>query len=248
MNHMADLFYSKIDRFMNHNQEKPYGSQHNHKILDAINRDRARTNLLRKPEQNAIAYLVQRIPFWISSNMLTAIGFSGSVIVFLSFILAAYIHRNYLLLGVLGFVISWFGDSLDGRIAYYRNKPRKWYGFALDITFDWIGIILIGCGFIVYAEGTWELLGYAFVIMYCWEMIIAMLRYKITGKYSIDSGVVGPTEVRIMISAILITEVFIHGSIVYCVAAICIVIFFVNITDTMKLLQIADELDRKEKE
>ena len=54
-----------------------------------------RTNLLRKPEQKTIAFLVQRIPSWISSNMLTAIGFFGNIIVFLSFILATYLHRNY---------------------------------------------------------------------------------------------------------------------------------------------------------
>jgi hypothetical protein len=41
---------------------------------------------------------------------------------------------------------------MDGRLAYYRNRPKKLYGFTLDITIDWIGIILIGVGFIVYAK------------------------------------------------------------------------------------------------
>ncbi len=214
-------------------------------VLASISQDRTRTNLLRKYEQSALAFLVQRIPSWISSDMLTAIGFFGSVIVFASFILAAYVDRNYLLLGVLGFFISWFGDSLDGRVAYFRNIPRKLYGFTLDISIDWISIILIGFGYIAYAEGIWELLGYAFVVMYGWEIIIALMRYKITGKYSIDSGIFGPTEVRIIISAIMVTEVLLPGSLIYSAIIIGLVLFITNILDTRKLLKIADGLDKE---
>jgi len=110
-------------------------------VLKIISQDRGRTNLLKIAEQRTIAYLVQKIPSWISSDMLTAIGFFGSFIILMSFILAKYNGEVYLLLGVFGFMVCWFGDSLDGRIAYYRNKQRKWYGFALDITADWIGIV-----------------------------------------------------------------------------------------------------------
>ena len=215
-------------------------------ILDSLFQDRTRTNLLRNVEQKAISYLVQRIPLWMTSDMLTGIGLLGNVIVSLSFILAIYYHKSLLLISVLGFAINWFGDSLDGRLAYYRNKPRKMYGFTLDITIDWIGIILIGLGYIVYTEGIWELMGYGFVVMYGWEMIIALSRYRLTGKYSIDSGKFGPTEVRIIIAAILVTEVIIHGSIVYTALFIVIVMFFFNIADTRNLLRLADEIDIKE--
>jgi phosphatidylglycerophosphate synthase len=215
-------------------------------VLESLFQDRTRTNLLKKSEQAAISYLVQRIPRWITSDMLTGIGFMGSVIVFLSIVLATYFHRAYLLISVLGFAINWFGDSLDGRLAYYRNKPRKLYGFTLDITIDWMGIILIGCGYIIYVEGVWELLGYGFVVMYGWEMIIALMRYRLTGKYSIDSGKFGPTEVRIVISLLLIAEVILKDSLIYTSMLIVIIMFFVNIADTRKLLRLADEMDIKE--
>lgn len=233
---------------MNFSNGKSKISRKTLEVLETIARDRIRTNLLRKYEQRALAYLVQRIPSWISSNILTAIGFFGSFVVFLSFMLAAYLNINYLFIGVLGFAISWFGDSLDGRIAYFRNKPRKLYGFTLDITIDWISIFLIGGGYIVYVDGVWELLGYGFVVMYAWEIIIALMRYKITGKYSIDSGVLGPTEVRIVISAVLVAEVFIRGSIIYNAVIVVVILFFVNILDTHKLLKKADEIDKKEAE
>lgn len=216
--------------------------------LRLITGDRDRTNILKKWEQQAIGYLVQRIPSWISSDGLTFIGFMGSVLTCASFVMAAYWHVELLLLGVLGFAISWFGDSLDGRLAYYRKKERKNYGFALDITADWLGIILMGVGFIVYMDGWYELLGFAFVVLYGWEMITALLRYQISGKYSIDNGILGPTEVRIIISLILVVEVLVNGSILYASILACIILFVANIIDTRKLLKIANEVDIRQKE
>ena len=216
-------------------------------VLKIISQDRGRTNLLRKYEQKTIAYLVQRIPSWVSSNILTGIGFFGSFIILFSFILGKYYGEIYLLLGVFGFMVCWFGDSLDGRIAYYRNKQRKWYGFALDITADWIGVVLMGWGFVIYIDDAWEIFGFCFVVLYGWEMLTTLLRYKITNTYSIDSGLFGPTEVRIVISIILILEVLLKGSILYSAALACVLLFVSNIIDTNKLLKMADDRDIEER-
>ncbi len=217
-------------------------------VYHTISKDRHRTNILRKYEQKSLVYLVQRIPAFITSDMLTGIGFTGSLITVFSFILATYVDRNLLLLGILGFFINWFGDSMDGRVAYYRNTPRKWYGFALDITVDWITTILIGYGFMIYTEGAWEMLGFVFVVMYGWAMITALLRYKVTGKYTIDSGLFGPTEARIVISAILVAEVLYNGSIVYSALAACSILFIINIIETSKLISVANDRDNAERQ
>jgi len=228
------------------NQGKTRNRMKTREIINSVFGDRTRTNLLKKHEQQAIAWLVQRIPAWITSNILTGIGFFGYIVVFASFLLASYVSRTYLLLGLLGFLINWFGDSLDGRLAYYRNKPRKQYGFTLDITIDWLSIILIGLGYIIYIDGIWEVFGYGFVTMYAWEIILALIRYKITGKYSIDSGKVGPTEVRVAVGACMVAEVFMPDSLIYSAGFLVIAIFIVNIRDTHKLLRVADEIDKKE--
>jgi len=215
-------------------------------VLNSVFGDRSRTNLLKKYEQQAIAWLVQRIPPRITSNFLTGVGFFGYIIVFASFVLASYYSRVWLLLGLPGFIINWFGDSLDGRLAYYRKKPRKQYGFTLDITIDWLSIILIGLGYIIYAEGVWEVFGYGFVSMYAWEIILALIRYKITGRYAIDIGKLGPTEVRIVVGAIMVAEVLLPGSIIFSSILLVSAIFIVNIIDTRKLLRVADEIDKRE--
>ena len=217
------------------------------KSLRLISSDRQRTNILRAWEQKTIAYLVQKVPAWISSDGLTAIGFFGNLMVAASFVLGAYFSRYWMLLSLLGFIINWIGDSLDGRLAYYRKKPRKWYGFSLDVTVDWVGTILIGTGFIIYAPGVWKLAGFFFVVLYGWEMITAQLRYKIGGQYSIDSGIFGPTEVRLLIGSIIILEVFIPGSIQYLATIACIFLLISNLVESRKLLKLADEQDKADR-
>lgn len=219
----------------------------NHNSNSRLFHDRDRTNILKGWEQSAISYLVKRIPGWVTSNMLTGIGFLGNVITGVSFILGEYLNKYWLLLSLLGLFVNWFGDSLDGRLAYYRNKPRKWYGFSLDLMVDWLGTMLIGVGVIVYFDSFWGFTGYAFVAFYGWSMVIAILKYKITGKYLIDSGLLGPTEVRVVVGFIIILEVIATGSLPILALLVCLILFTFNLKDSIKLLRIADEKDKEEK-
>lgn len=218
------------------------------KINKKLFQDRKRTNILSSLEQRFISYLVPRIPNWISSDGLTAIGLFGSLMILGSFLLAEYVARPWLLLGILGFFVQWFGDSLDGRIAYYRNKSRKWYGFALDIVMDWISTVMIGLGYVFYAVGDFKYAGFALVALYGWAMIISQLRYRITDKYTIDAGLLGPTEIRVIICVVLLSEVLFYGSINYLVTAICVILFVINFIDTKKLLIMGDQRDWEDKQ
>lgn len=208
--------------------------------------DRKRTNILKKAEELTIVFLLPKVPKFISPNVLTLIGTLGSGFVFLAFVLGAYVTNWYLLLGIIGLVINWLGDSLDGRLAYYRNMPRRWYGFALDIIADWIGIVLIGFGYYIYAENGTEIVAFAFVALYGWSIIISQLRYKITNEYSIDSGFVGPTELRLIIAFILIAEVLFQGSITYLAGLITIVLLIINVIDSLMLLKLGDLKDKNQ--
>jgi len=225
------------------------GDINNVDTLSKISKDRNRTNILKKYEQQFLAYLVQRIPLWVNSDMLTGIGFLGSIITSCSFILALYYQIEWLLIGILGFFINWFGDSLDGRLAYYRDCPRKWYGFSLDCIIDWLSNILIGFGYIIYTGNrNGELIGFGFVVFYGWAMLMALLRYKITNQYTIDSGILGPTEVRIILSIALMLEVIFPGTVIYSGLIACIILLIFNIKDFLKLLKMADLRDKEEKE
>jgi phosphatidylglycerophosphate synthase len=208
--------------------------------------DRKRTNILKKAEQSTIVFLLPKVPKFISPNVLTLVGTLGSGLVFFAFVLGTYLATGYLLLGIIGLTVNWLGDSLDGRLAYYRNIPRRWYGFALDIIADWIGIVLIGFGYYIYAKNGTQIVAFAFVALYGWSIIISQLRYKITNEYSIDSGFVGPTELRFIIALILITEVLFPGSITYLAALITIILFLINVIDSLKLLERGNLRDKNQ--
>lgn len=214
--------------------------------LKKIFQDRERTNILKTYEQKLIGYLVKKTPLFITSNTLTFIGFLGSLLVFTGFLLATYFNRIYLLLGVFGFIINWYGDSLDGRIAYFRNTPRKWFGFALDIIMDWVATVFIGLGYVVYAKEELELAAFLFVVLYGWAMIISQIRYKITDNYTIDAGLLGPTEIRILLALVLIMEVIFKDSIQFFAITMCTALFIINCIDTRNLLKLGDQRDREE--
>jgi phosphatidylglycerophosphate synthase len=211
-----------------------------------IFKERERTNLFKKPEQVALTFLCHNMPNWVTPNMLTVIGFIGSLVTSLGLILAAD-NRYYFLLSIFGLAVQWFGDSLDGRIAYYRNTPRKWFGFSLDMIMDWISTIIIGIGFHTYLPEGHKLLAFVFITSYGWTMIIALLKYKITDQYAIDSGLLGPTEFRLAIGTAFLVAVFVPGTIQVFAIVVNIVVVTVCMIDFYKVVNLGDKRDKEER-
>ncbi|MEH3114362.1 CDP-alcohol phosphatidyltransferase [Pedobacter terrae] len=207
--------------------------------------DRKRTNILKAIEQPSIEILLKIVPRAVTPNFMTGVGIFGSTIVLSAFILAKKQGPPFLLLGILGLFINWLGDSLDGRLAYYRNIPRKWYGFALDIIMDWLSIILIGLGYYFYTLEPFKILAFLFVVFYGWSLIIALLRYKIADNYQIDAGFLGPTELRVLIAMILIVEIIFVGAINYSAIIITLTLVTLNILGTWKVLETGNKRDNE---
>lgn len=210
--------------------------------------DRQRTNILRVLEQPTLVFLCRILPKFITPDMLTAIGMLGTLTVLGGFLLAKFQHnRIFLFIAILGFAINWFGDSLDGRIAYFRGTPRKWYGFSLDIIMDWLSLVLMGVGYYFYIEDPYKFLVFTFCCAYGWSVIIVQIRYKITDIYSIDTGLLGPTEVRVIICLVILAEILFGGSMKLFSVAVNVLLISINIVDTFKLVKLGDERDKREK-
>lgn len=234
-----------------HAPKKTDMSQNNNSNTSNAFKDRERTNILWPLEKPTISFLCKIMPRFISSDMLTAIGLMGSVLVTVSFYLATLHGKAFLFLAILGFAINWFGDSLDGRIAYYRSTPRKWYGFSLDVIMDWLSLVLMAVGYYLYIPSDYKILVFLFACAYAWAMLIAQLRYKLTDKYTIDSGLLGPTETRVIICLVILAEILFSNSIKWFSIIVNILLWTIDIIDTYKLLQIGnakDEEERKMKE
>jgi len=97
--------------------------------------ERVNDILLGPLERPALKWLAEHQPSWMTPDILTIIGIFGSVLIFTSYALSR-IDPAFLWLASLGFVINWYGDSLDGTLARVRKIERPKYGFFVDHVVD----------------------------------------------------------------------------------------------------------------
>lgn len=213
---------------------------------ERIRKSRERSNLLKEAEFATIEYLCARMPQWLTPDMLTVIGVLGSGVTVLGLVMAAQYSKYYLILSVVGFAIQWFGDSLDGRIAYYRNIPRKWYGWALDISADWFSISIIGLGFYSFFPH-YKFLAFIFILAYGGSMILSLIQYKINNIYVIDKSIFGPTELRILICIFILAEIWIPNSLIVFTGAASLLLMILNTKEFLYVLKEGDQRDIKAK-
>ena len=107
--------------------------------------ERIQTSILNPYEKKALKWMAERMPAWVTSDMLTFVGFLGACIVATGYALSN-LNLNWLWLASFGFVVNWFGDSLDGSLARVRNAQRETYGFFLDHNVDVINECLMFLG------------------------------------------------------------------------------------------------------
>lgn len=207
--------------------------------------ERVRRNILKRAEAVLIRYFCERMPRWMTPNTLTAVGLAGAGMVFIGLWLGK-IHALFLLLSVIGLAVNWFGDSLDGRLAYFRNIPRKWYGFSLDVVVDWTSTFAIALGFYCHFP-RYKFVPIIFVAAYGAAMLIALLRYKITDDYRIDAFFLGPTEMRLLTAGMLVLEVCRPNMLLLFGIASTSVLVIIDFAELKELLRFADKRDMREK-
>lgn len=207
--------------------------------------DRQRSNWLKQQETVAVNWLCRHTPRFITSDMLTTLAILGSAGIFTALLLAKQ-NRVWLLAGIAGLAVQWLGDSLDGRLAYYRNRPRKWYGFVLDICADWLSLCVVTAGLVVYFPA-FKFIPIVLMAAYAGRMLIAALVYKITDEYRIDSGKIGPTEARLIMAAALLLEILVTGSLFWLASAATFLLLLIDVREFLRLLRSADARDRAEK-
>lgn len=160
-------------------------------------------------ERPALNWLAKHMPDWVTPDTLTWVGILASILIFVSYSLTR-ISPHFLWLASLGFVLNWFGDSLDGTLARYRHIERPRYGFLVDHCVDAISTVLIflGLGISPYVNFTVAALG---VIAYLLVSIMVYLITYVTGVFQITSAKIGPTEIRVL-AIILNTAMFVIGN------------------------------------
>ena len=169
--------------------------------VDAV---RIQTSVLNALEKKVLVWLAQRQPRWVTSDMLTYIGVLGAVVIAAGYILASH-NINFLWLSSLGFIINWYGDSLDGTLARVRNTQRPIYGYYLDHTVDAINEVMIFVG--VGLSGLMHLeIALLALVMYLLMTINVSINVHLKKEFKLTYASMGPTEFRIIM--ILINTLF----------------------------------------
>ena len=223
--------------------------------LTKIEEHRRINDILLGPlERPAIAWLVKRLPSWVTSDHLTLIGLLAAVLIGVSYWLTNFDTR-YLWLANLGFLLNWFGDSLDGSLARYRKLERPKYGFFIDHTVDIISemSIFIGIGLSPYVN--FEIALIALVGYLCMSNLV-YITTSVKGEFKISYSSLGPTEARV-IAMIANTIVFFIGNPkiylpfgefylykLFLIAVICLLFFFFFYTTITQAIELERE-DRK---
>jgi phosphatidylglycerophosphate synthase len=149
------------------------------------------------------------MPAWVTSDMLTGVGVFGALVIFAGYSLTN-LDKAFLWLASMGFVINWFGDSLDGTLARYRKAERPRYGFFVDHTVDALNEVLIFLGLGLSPYIRFEIASLA-LIGYLLMSILVYVTTAVTGEFRISYGKLGPTEVRV-IAILANTLIFFFGN------------------------------------
>jgi archaetidylinositol phosphate synthase len=158
--------------------------------------ERVHEMLLGPFERPALQWFCQRLPAWMTPDVLTIIGILGSIMTFAGYWLTR-IDKNFLWLASLGFVVNWFGDSLDGNIARYRKIERPKYGYFVDHSVDSISMVLVftGLGLSPYVRmdiACLALVGYLVMSIHIY------IDAYVSGKFQLSYAKIGPTEMRLI--------------------------------------------------
>ena len=167
---------------------------------------RIQTSILNALEKKALVWMAERMPKWVTSDMLTVLGIFGSVVIAVGYWLSGR-DINWLWLASGGFLINWLGDSLDGTLARVRNTQRPVYGFFLDHNVDCINetIMFLGAGLsplLNFSVAMTVLVTYLLISVYVY------INAHLKNEFKLTYAGLGPTEFRVIV--VIINTLFIY--------------------------------------
>jgi phosphatidylglycerophosphate synthase len=159
--------------------------------------ERSHTSFLASAEKRALLWIAARLPAWVNSDHLTALGFAALVGAGAAYWRAG--SNPYGLLVVIPLLaLNWFGDSLDGTLARVRNRQRPRYGFYVDHILDAIGMFFLMSG-LAFSGYMTPMVAFAFLIAYLLLSIEIYLTTYTIGTFHLYYWRFGTTELRILL-------------------------------------------------
>ena len=163
---------------------------------DIDNHERVHDMILGPLERPTLQFFASKMPAWVNPDILLGFGLFGSLLIIIGYLLTNF-NSAFLWLASLGFVINWFGDSLDGTLARYRKIERPKYGFFVDHTADSLSMVMIFVGLGLSAYVRLDIAALA-CIGYLLMTILTYIGALVSGEFRISYAKIGPTEMRLI--------------------------------------------------
>jgi archaetidylinositol phosphate synthase len=154
--------------------------------------------LLAFPEKKALNWLAQQAPRWINSDHLTALGLTAMLTAGVGYWMAGR-NKYGLILVVASLIVNWFGDSLDGTLARFRNCQRPRYGYYVDHVTDLFGITVMLCGMALSGYMS-HLIAVALLAAFVLVEAEVFLATHVQQIFRLSCFRIGPTELRIVLA------------------------------------------------
>ena len=168
--------------------------------MSATTHVRQHNSLLAVAEKRALVWMASRLPRWINSDHLSALGLAAMAGAGASFWVAQTDPVAGASLVVLCLLLNWFGDSLDGTVARVRDQQRPRYGYYVDHVIDLAGTALFFAGLAAsgYMSPVIATLVVAAFFLVSAETYLAT---HVRGVFKMSFAGVGPTELRMLLAA-----------------------------------------------
>jgi phosphatidylglycerophosphate synthase len=150
-------------------------------------------------EKRVLLWLAARMPARVNSDHLTGLGFAAMLAAGAAYALSGHWPWLLLVVNVL-LAVNWFGDSLDGTLARFRDRCRPRYGFYVDHMVDIFGALFLVGGL---ALSGYMSAGVAVgvLVSYLMMAIHVYLATYTLGVFKIAYGGLGGTELRLLLAA-----------------------------------------------
>jgi len=160
---------------------------------------RVQQSWLASAEKRALVWLAARTPDAIGPDHLTALGLAAQIAAGACYALAAF-NRLWLLGVIVCLALNWFGDSLDGTLARFRQKLRPRYGFYVDHMVDSFGALAL-MGGLALSRYMRPWIAAGLLVAFLLLSIQSYLATHVFGEFRISFWKFGPTELRILLAA-----------------------------------------------
>ena len=159
---------------------------------------RENRGLLAVPEKIALNWLAGHMPQRINSDHLTLLGLFAMVAAGASFWIAGF-FKPALFLVVVFLAVNWFGDSLDGTLARFRDCQRPRYGYYVDHVIDLVGTASL-LGGMALSGFMSPIIAIALLAVFALVEAEVFLATHVRQVFRLSRFGFGPTELRILLA------------------------------------------------